>query len=254
MSDILSKRLQRSMDSLVFSDSDKKKICMQLRMKAAQKERIGTMKKRIRTRRIVAIAAVCIMVMGVAVFAAGKISSIVSHGHFGYDYKTSAKLAEAAESNDLEALPGEFSNGFKLVGGNKEDVEGADDSGNPVSTWITISADYKLGGKYITISEGRMSDGDPETTADDTKVINGIEASYRYYDYMFVPPDYEPDEETLEREKSDSHFTISYGTDEVSNEHADFVTFEKDGVYYTIMSFDKVSKDELFTIAEELIV
>ena len=81
MSDILSKRLQRSMDSLVFSDSDKKKICMQLRMKAAQKERIGTMKKRIRTRRIVAIAAVCIMVMGVAVFAAGKISSIVSHGH-----------------------------------------------------------------------------------------------------------------------------------------------------------------------------
>ena len=49
MSDILSKRIQRSMDSLVFSDSDKKKICMQLRMKAAQKERIGTMKKRIRT-------------------------------------------------------------------------------------------------------------------------------------------------------------------------------------------------------------
>ena len=60
-------------------------------------------------------------------------------------------------------------------------MEGADDSGNTVSTWITISADYKLGGKYITISEGRMPDGDPETTADDTKVINGIEASYRYY-------------------------------------------------------------------------
>ena len=44
MSDKISERLQRSMDSLVFSDSDKKKIFVQLRIKAAQEERKGTMK------------------------------------------------------------------------------------------------------------------------------------------------------------------------------------------------------------------
>ena len=256
MSDRIAERMQTSMSSMAFSESEKKMICVQLGIRAAQAERMGSMNKRVRTRRIVAIAVVCVMVMGAAAFAAGKISMTFGHGHSGYDYRTEDDLSKAALNNNLASLPGQFSNGYKLEGGNEEKVNGADDGGNIISTWTEVSADYIYQGKRVTVSESRTPAGFTEASgvkADDTRVIIGIDVTSRYFDYLFVPPDYEPDEEIAAREKEDSHFTISYGSDKVTNERADFVTFEKNGISYNIMSFDGVSKDDLFAIAEGLI-
>lgn len=256
MSDRIAERIQQSMDSMVFSESEKKRICMQLQNRAAQEERMSTMKRTVKTRRIIAIAAVFVMVMGISAFAAGKITQIFSHGHAGYDFKTEEQLAKVTQRNDLIALPEGFSNGFQLKGGNQEMVKGADEDGNTVSAWTEVSADYTLSGKVVSISESRMPRdelGDAKETADETRILNGTEVSYRYIDFMFVPPDYKPDEETAAREKEDPHFTISYGSDSVTTQRGDFVTWEKDGITITIMSFDGVSREDLFAIAEELI-
>ena len=64
---------------------------------------------------------------------------------------------------------------------------------------------------------------------------------------------YEPTAEEEERNQNDPHYNIAYGSDAPETRYISSLAFAKDGVRYYITTFDEVSADELYLVAEELL-
>ena len=188
--------------------------------------------------RIVSAAVVmCCLLIGTGVFAAGRIASVVSHG------SSEPRVTEYAKIDELEAEAGftmrtkeDFSNGFAFTGGGIVDTEGQDEQGNGLSSWKMIRFEQDLSGN-----------------ASETRTIRGTEVFYDYTEMYLVPPSYRPTEEEEERSRTDPHYTIAYGSDAPETTYSSTLCFVKDGVRYYITTFDDVSADELYLIAEELL-
>ena len=61
----------------------------------------------------------------------------------------------------------------------------------------------------------QQDDGSAVANATKTRQVGDITLCYDKTEYMFVPADYKPTDAELNREKTDPHFTISYGSDKV---------------------------------------
>ena len=98
-----------------------------------------------------------------------------------------------------------------------------------------------------------MADAETRTPTE-TLTINGITVSYNYDEYLFLPTEDEPlSPEVQEREKTDDHFFVSYGSSEAETVFYSGVSFVKDGVSYHLFTRDDISADDLFSLTEELI-
>ena len=85
------------------------------------------------------------------------------------------------------------------------------------------------------------------------RTVADIPVYYNKVEYHLVPADYEATSEELERKENDPHYTISYGTVEERTEISSDVCFEMDGIKYLLQTFDNVSEDELYSMAEAII-
>ena len=150
----------------------------------------------------------------------------------------------------------EFSNGFVFTGGGIVDTEGQDEQGNGLSSWRMISLTYRNAeDKELTIDAEQEAsfEQDLSENASETRTIRGTEVYYDYTEMYLVPPSYRPTAEEEERSRTDPHYTISYGSDAPETTYSSTLCFVKDGVRYYITTFDDLSADDLYLIAEELL-
>ena len=208
-------------------------------------------------RKSVAAVAICCLLIGTGVFAAGRIASVVSHG------SSEPAVTKYEKIDELEAEAGftmrteeEFSNGFVFTGGGIVDTEGQDEQGNGLSSWKMISLTYRNAeDKELTIDAEQEAsfEQDLSENASETRTIRGTEVYYDYTEMYLVPPAYEPTAEEEERNQNDPHYNIAYGSDAPETRYISSLAFAKDGVRYYITTFDEVSADELYLVAEELL-
>ena len=219
---------------------------------------VGIKQMRNRTvKKWVAAAAICCLLIGTGVYAAGRIASIASHG------SSEPSVTEYDKIDKLEAEAGftmrmeeDFTNGFVFAGGGIVDTEGQDAQGNEVSSWKMISLTYRNGdGKTLTLdAEPEASfEQDLSANASETRTIQGTEVYYDYTEMYLVPASYKPTAEEEERNRTDPHYTIAYGSDAPQTTYTSTLCFTKDGVRYYITTFDDLSADDLYLVAEELL-
>ena len=86
---------------------------------------------------------------------------------------------------------------------------------------------------YTVFSDEESSDPEP----DEVQEVNGVTLSFRDSHYRFVPPDYEPSDEEKKLERR-GELTISEGSDEVEDRQFQSVSWQKDGMSYSLYGFD----------------
>ena len=254
----ISGELKRAADSVEAPSRCKAEIDERIASAESGRQKGGTLLMRNWTvRKFVTAAAVCCLLIGTGVFAARKLTSIVSHGG------SEPSITEYEKVSELEAEAGfkmrteeDFTNGFVFTGGGITNTEGQDEQGSMLSNWKMISLTYKdKGGRTLTIDAEPESAIEQDLSADATekRTIQGTEVYYNYTEMYLVPPTYKPTAEEEERNQNDPHFNIAYGSDAPETRFISSLAFAKDGVRYYITTFDEVSAEELFGMAEELL-
>lgn len=91
--------------------------------------------------------------------------------------------------------------------------------------------------------------------ADQTRDVNGVKLEYRLDQYWILPASYEETGLTQEMEewqKLPGHY-ISYGSDTPEQMKVGFLSWEQDGLRYSLLDMDgKESADTLFSMATQL--
>lgn len=256
---ILKTELNRAVWNTNPSDDCKERIDAVLDRVVSSNERFGGtgMKKRLLTK-AAAIVAVCAVASGGVAYASGGFNTIISGSHAYYDYENYDQIADAEEKVGFDAVvPKAFSNGYSFEGITIADVAESDENGNTANESKELNVGYVKDGMpdiSLFVSTRPLSDQDKENPSA-VQMLDGITLYYDNTEYLIVPSDYKVSEEDLQREESDPHFTISYGSDEVETNHVGQVFWEKDGLTYTIQALDgtQISGEEMIDMAEEII-
>ena len=254
MSRALKEEFRESMDELRFQTEDKDRLRRQL---AWSQNRVsgneGRNMKKWTVKKIAAAVAVCVLMTGVTVFAAGKISTYFASSKSGYDYKTTAEI-NAEKDAKMPEIPEKIGNGFLFDGGNKVLVKGIDDAGNTVGKWEDIHAIYKDDDKTITLSLSVHPGDNQDRSSTEVRNINGISVRYDNDEYLYLPDEnVQLDQATQERLKKDNHFFVSYGSEKEETNNQQSVSFEQNGVIYLVSTNDDMSKEDLFQIATDFL-
>nr|WP_297274417.1 hypothetical protein [uncultured Agathobaculum sp.] len=204
-------------------------------------------------KRLAAVA----LVAAVAVTGAVAGNGIVAYT-FGSSWSNERmSYAETqAELIDGAKVPESFTNGFTFENAVHEYGGEKDEDGNVLREWTNIDVQYERDGVTLHLGTGEAhNDGTTVDTStfDDARVIGDITVQYSADDYKAVPADYEPTaEEQAAVEAGD--LQIGYGANEVTVQQYQFLSWEQDGVYYTLSGFDlDMTADELFQMAQEVI-
>ena len=242
------------MSKIQFSARDKNRLYRNLIQAGTMKESEGLLMKTNKMRRAVVVAAACFMITGVTVFAASRIVSLTASSRADFDFHTASEL-NAANQN-FPDYPESFDNGFTFKGGNIVKTGAQDESGNTVDSWDDYSGIYEnASGKTVDLSvtHSSVDAEDQSRTASSVKEIAGITVRYNYDEYLVVSEGYELTDAEKDRMENDDHFFVSEGSEERETYYFSSVSFEQDGVYYLLSTFDDVSEDTLYTMAAELI-
>ena len=204
-----------------------------------------------------AAVAMCCLMIGTVVLAAGKITSVYSHNALGTEVESYGEVEALEKEAGYEVVAKEqFGNGFTFAGGEIVDNEGMDESGNAVSSWKGIDLTYHDdAGRSVFVAMEPASSPSQDLSVNtlETRTFHGTEVYYDRIEQKLVPPDYVPTEEEQARSENDPQFMISYGSDEISTKFISEVCFNAGDVRYFILSFDEISADELYSMAEELL-
>lgn len=261
MDHLFDRQFQATMDRLCFSSREKKRMLSQLTQTATNSEsRVIPMKKRT-AGKVFAMIAACMLITAGSALAMSRIMWYEGSSNAGYDYNTTADMAAAQEEAQgtqgtaMPQLPDELTGGFQFDGGVQVKTQGKDEEDNVVGSWKDFHGHYvDAGGKELTVAMSYNLTGDDGRDATEVRSINDVPVTYNYDEYLFLPDeDTELDAKTKNRMEQDDHFFVSYGSDAQETVCYSSVRFQKGGISYSVFTSDKVSADELFSIAEELI-
>jgi hypothetical protein len=200
------------------------------------------------------ITLVATMVIGTAVFAAGKIHSIYLHSSNIPTY-TVMPTAEQV-NNDFKFNPklvNKFDNGYTFAKGYAVNNEGADKKGNSVKKTKSLDFTYAKGNDKLELSmeNGMIDKRSNKQTVVDT--CSGIDLYYISYANKYVPADYKLTEQDKQDEAS-GKYVFSYGTDRIEISHVQNLDWMQGGIHYTLLAMDShLSKNELVEMAHQVI-
>ena len=254
---------KESMVKLSFSDIQKENMIRRL-TDVNRGKNGGFMKAKNRAFKWVVTAATCMILMGCTAFATVKILGIASHNRFSSRTSDFAKLSDLENETGIDVTAVEnFANGYAFDSMEINDAQVQDEDFNTVQEYTELGIQYKKSGMapvsiYMYPSVINTIDGGAQGSdnAQMSRTVDGITLNYSKDEYLFIPAKKgsAPTEEELAREESDSHFFISYGSDEKKTSYASNVVFEMDGVFYNIGSFDNsMSAEEFLDMAEEIV-
>lgn len=151
----------------------------------------------------------------------------------------------------------EFSNGYTFTGARVEETKGLDEDDRVRLTFNEISLDLRnAAGEKLSLIAHQAQEAipDSELPPDQTRRIGETILCYRVDHYKLVPADYVQTEADKAWLQQPGNF-MSYGSDTVQETMVAFLTWEKDGICYTLMDTDASEPaDSLFSMAEELIL
>ena len=211
-----------------------------------------TMKSR---KRISLIAVVATLILSITVFAAsGIISQWFSSSSSIPDYKTLPSAEQVIKDIGYEVeLIEEFENGYTFNNGSIVKNNLADDEGNTVEKFKSVTFRYGKDDDKVLFSQDKFN-SIVETNGDVIATINNVDVYYYSYTNKLVPGDYKMTEEDKEAEKS-GELVFSYGLDKVEINQVQSVSWEKDGVCCQLLQIDgKLTANELAGMAAEIIV
>ena len=256
---------KNSMNELHFSEIQKEEIIRKLAKAGGSK---NVVRKKISVKKIVALTAACLAVLGGCGVAVGKATGVVtSFSPDTFFSKTSdfSRLEKLEKRVGIDVTAVEtFSNGYKFELMDVEDWRLVDDGDKTVGRFKELRIEYVCDNKpQISVNmesalvNGHIDD-DPGVAlrANEIHTVDDIDIYYNRDEYLGLPAskDISPTEEELKREETDDHFFISIGTDECETYYVSNVIFEMGDVHYCIMTFDEnITSDELFGMAEEII-
>jgi hypothetical protein len=200
------------------------------------------------------ITLVATMVIGTAVFAAGKIHSIYLHSSSIPTY-TVMPTAEQVK-NDFKFNPklvDKFDNGYTFADGYAVSNKGADKEDNSVKKTKSLDFTYAKGNDKLELSmeNGMLDERSNKETVVDT--CNGIDLYYISYANKYVPADYKMTEQD-KQDKLSGKYVFSYGTGKVEISHVQNLDWIQNGIHYTLLAMDShLSKNELVEMAHQVI-
>ena len=209
----------------------------------------------LKTKRMVLIALAATLVLGVTVFAASNffITNWVSHSNGEPEYTSLPTAKQCHEDvGYVPVLIEKFENGYSFDNGSVVHNSLKDDSGKNVEKFKSLFFRYEKDGDLVNLTQEKYKSDVPITG----KVIGKVEGITLYsdgYTSKIVPPNYEMTDEDKEAEAS-GELVFSYGSSEVQIKEVKTVTWEKDGINYSLMQIDgELSENELIKMAEEII-
>lgn len=211
--------------------------------------------RRIRVRKIIALAAAFVMFAGITVWAA----NIVLSGRSGHssaipDYYSVPSAERLMQDIGIALnIPEEFSNGFRFAGGHIVKNEDYGENGGVFERYQSINCDYKKNGERISLYADAAKAGNQMEDDETAEVYCGSEIKYFTYMNKFVPADYELTEQDQEDKKS-GKYVFSYGTDEIEISHVQILGWEYHGLNYQLCAMDSsLGRDKLVAMAKEII-
>lgn len=190
-------------------------------------------------RRLVALAAVAAIAVTGA-FAAGAFGSIRSSSRADQSLsmeQTQQHMEQAGVAFTLPERIGDFTFSYgydadtlaESATGEREQVKEV----NAEYEKDGVTLNFNAHKTYTVFSDEENSDPEP----DEVQEVNGVTLSFRDSHYRFVPPDYEPSDEEKKLERR-GELTISEGSDEVEDRQFQSVSWQKDGMSYSLYGFD----------------
>lgn len=226
-------------------------------MNAVQADRTKTRPRRMRFV-LAAAAMVCVLVTGA--FAAGPIVGLYSHSWADGAAKSlsdEAKLEKQAGFSVRlpESLGSAAFHSMEVV-----PINAVDADGNVAYSYNEFSASYQDGNTqpFLSVYESKnSSSGAPlsDKTLIDTREIDGIPVTYRQIPTIFLPPDgsIKPTDAEVLAEKNGECF-ISYGTETRVDGLYHTISWEQDGLHYSIGSSDGDWDTEEFFAAAQAVI
>ena len=236
------------------SEQQNKQLKLKMEAYAASRKE-GTIMK-FRKKKILALsAAACAILATVAVASSGMISYISSYSAAN-EYTSFSQLEqlETKAELDIRAIE-QFQNGYSFAEMYVNYCTNHDESGNALSRYKGIHITYQKDGEPdIWLDTAPANDIAGSRTPVQTQTIQGITVSYFSDTYKFVPADYELTPEDEANQQREDYF-ISRGSDEIEITTMSTVSWEQDGVHYSLIcdNPDGFSAETLFDMAAELI-
>lgn len=154
-----------------------------------------------------------------------------------------------------------FSNGFKFATFNYSNNEIKNEKGDAVDKFKGADFDYKRENsekdQYLNMSAYKKEEKyQDENTLNncDTEEYKGITIEYNSSLYKAVPPDYQPSEEEKQLQEK-GMLQIGYGSDEITVDECQSVTWYEDGISYCILNsnYTDLTQEDMINMAKEVI-
>lgn len=211
-----------------------------------------------RFKKVALLVAACFVLLTGTCLAAqnGLFTSIVGTTNSAAEYMDFADLDKAEKDFGANIMAVEsFFNGYRFTGMDVTTNYLMDNSNNTTGEYPELSLSYaNEDGAHLELSAVKEENVYNEERTDTAqKTVGDITLHYNMDTYKFVPENYELTDEDKQRQANDDHYFISIDATQVEETHFSFVTFVKDGIYYSLMSMNGESADTMFAMAEELL-
>ncbi len=201
---------------------------------------------------IIAIAAA--MALGITVFAANGIVSTWFSSSSGIpDYKSLPTSQQVTKDiGYAPVLIDSFKNGYVFNNGCVVNNNLADENGNSVEKFKSVSFDYEKDGDKVIFTQDKFN-SQMALEGNIIKTVNSTDIYYYSYVNKTVPADYKMTDED-KRAEANGEIIFSYGSVDVQIKNVQSVTWVKDGIQYQLLQIDgKLTADELVKMAEEIL-
>ncbi|WP_051280274.1 hypothetical protein [Anaerovorax odorimutans] len=212
--------------------------------------------KSIKKTRGILIACLILAFTTMTCFAAVKIVSYTSHSTNNTFTEFPSEKEVKKEAGFVPKYVNEITGGYKFYKGGVGEEAAETEDGSAAMTVKTANFNYKNGNSTVSllVEDGILPESeDGEAAGETIKLTSDIEGKYSSELYKFVPPDYVMTEQDKSDEES-GKYIFSYGSEKVEINHMQQISWEEDGMSYSLInSDDKVDKTILTNMANEII-
>ena len=201
-------------------------------------------------RKIAIVAAAAIMVIGTGAFAGGKIVSYISSSSTIPTYTTLPTAQQMQKSYGFSpTILEKFSNGYQFKNVTTVHAKGLDENHQGVSSDKEADILYQKDNEnfFMTVTKRASVDGKLAETYHDIAIY------YNSYMNKSFPADYTLTEQDKKDEVS-GKYVFSYGSDQIEVQKLQYLSWEKDGIYYSFCALDgSLNEQDFIQMAHEMI-
>ncbi len=237
-------------DQVIFTEQQEMKNLSEIHQRLNRRKQFSMMGK---GKKILIAAAAITALCATTAIGAGKIVGWYSGSNSNDSHYATAQDIKNAKDilGVIPKAPEQFSNGLKYENGSHHTVEGMDESGTKVTSYMEVTARYS-DSMNLTIRKTMAEDqyvSDPVQTSE----INGIEVTAHEDVYLFLPPDAEPSADDKQLEEQGKLY-ISYGSSEEERQTFRYATWVDDGLRYMLNTFsDNYDAADMLQMSKEVI-